>query len=108
MFVLLLLFTFFAIREVDAFSKCKNLSRNLTCEANTLNYITVNLGIHSHLDLFWLKTFEDYYYGENSAHEKTQKAVCVRKIFNGVLSALLENSSRTYIISEIAFFKKWY
>jgi hypothetical protein len=51
---------------------------------------------HSHDDLGWIKTFDEYYDDE------------VRHIYTSVMKSLIANSDRKFTIVEIGFFSKWY
>ena len=59
--------------------------------------INIHIIPHTHLDPGWLKTPEEYYQEES-----------VGLIFSTVLTSLINNSDRTFIINEIYYFKIWY
>eukprot|EP01135_Chromosphaera_perkinsii_P003063 Nk52_evm10s234 gene=Nk52_evmTU10s234 len=74
-------------------------------EENDSNLIHVHLIPHSHDDVGWLKTTEEYYLGTNDVdHPNT----CVKCILDGVTSALFENPSRSFSVVEISYFKRWW
>ncbi|KAG5862675.1 hypothetical protein JTB14_006632 [Gonioctena quinquepunctata] len=66
--------------------------------------INVHLVPHSHDDVGWLKSVEDYYYGFNNEVQN----VGVQYIFDSVLQALTRSPERRYIQVETAFFWKWW
>ncbi|KAJ8940812.1 hypothetical protein NQ314_010570 [Rhamnusium bicolor] len=74
------------------------------CHAIDSNKINVHLIPHSHDDVGWLKTVEEYYYGRNDSIQN----VGVQYIFESVLQALEQDSSRRFIQVETAFFWKWW
>ena len=59
--------------------------------------ITVHVLPHSHDDPGWIKTFDEYYYNRS-----------VIDILSNTIISLTHNPNRTFIYSEISFFKKWY
>ncbi|XP_049819132.1 lysosomal alpha-mannosidase [Aethina tumida] len=66
------------------------------CAPIDLNKINVHLVMHSHDDVGWVNTVDQYYY---------QK---VEIIISSVVGALLQNEDRKFIQVETAFFKKWW
>lgn len=59
---------------------------------------------HTHDDVGWLKTVDQYYYNEK---RKIQNAG-VEDILNSVVQSLLRNPQRRFIYAEAAFFFKWW
>ena len=51
---------------------------------------------HSHLDAGWLRSY-DYYYQYK-----------VKDVFNSAITSLLEVSSRTYTVGDLAFFSRFF
>ena len=66
--------------------------------------LQVHLVPHTHDDVGWLKTVDQYYYG----HKNYIQQACVRSILDSVISQLRENPSRRFIYVEIAFFETWW
>ena len=66
--------------------------------------MVVHLIPHSHDDVGWLKTVDEYYYNWNRG---TFNA-CVRDILNTVSKALIDNPQRTFTQVEIKFFSMWW
>ena len=66
--------------------------------------LQVHLVPHTHDDVGWLKTVDQYYYG----HKNYIQQACVRNILDSVISQLRENPSRRFIYVEIAFFETWW
>ena len=58
--------------------------------------IYVHMVAHSHDDVGWLMTAEEYYQSQ------------VVNILNSVILALLENSERKFSWTEIFYFKRWW
>ena len=56
---------------------------------------------HTHNDLGWLYTMEQYYDGSNPRG-------CVKCILDSVVEELVKNPDRKFSYSEMAFFKKWW
>lgn len=74
------------------------------CPETKANMINVHLVPHSHDDVGWLKTVDQYYYG---AKNNIQHAG-VQYILDSVVGELLKDSRRRFIQVETSFFSKWY
>ncbi|XP_072398925.1 lysosomal alpha-mannosidase-like [Diabrotica undecimpunctata] len=74
------------------------------CATTNSSKINVHLIAHSHDDLGWLKTAEDYFYGE---HNDIQNGG-VQYVLDSVLQALTQNEDRRFIQAETAYFWKWW
>ena len=66
--------------------------------------LQVHLVPHTHDDVGWLKTVDEYYYGAN----RTIQAGSVQYILDTSVATLLKNPNRTFIYVEIAFFQRWW
>ncbi|XP_052868628.1 lysosomal alpha-mannosidase-like [Anopheles cruzii] len=66
--------------------------------------LNVHLVPHSHDDVGWLKTVDQYYYGSRSNIQKAG----VQYILDSVVQELLKDSKRRFIQVESAFMQKWY
>ncbi|XP_029636473.1 lysosomal alpha-mannosidase [Octopus sinensis] len=66
--------------------------------------INVHLVPHTHDDVGWLKTVDQYFYG---AKTKIQNAG-VQYILDSVIQELLKDPSRRFIYVEMAFFWRWW
>ncbi|XP_019447417.1 PREDICTED: alpha-mannosidase At3g26720-like isoform X6 [Lupinus angustifolius] len=66
--------------------------------------INVHLVPHSHDDVGWLKTVDQYYVGSNNSI----RGACVQNVLDSVISALLEDKNRKFIYVEMAFFQRWW
>ena len=58
---------------------------------------------HSHDDVGWKSTAEELYSGINE-----YGFICIKTILDGVIEALLMDSSRRFTYVEIFFLKMWY
>ena len=80
----------------------------LICAVMTLlapvTAVNVHIVPHTHDDVGWLKTVDQYYYGANNSIQHAG----VQYILDSVISALVENSNRTFIYVEQAFFQTWW
>ncbi|CAF1299677.1 unnamed protein product [Rotaria sordida] len=74
------------------------------CNLGDPNKLNVHIVPHTHDDVGWLKTVDQYYYG---ARENIQHAG-VQYILDSVIHALEENPDRRFIYVEIAFFWRWW
>lgn len=66
--------------------------------------LNVHIVAHTHDDVGWLKTVDQYYYGNRI---KTQKA-SVQNILDSVIDSLLKDPNKRFIYVESAFFFKWW
>lgn len=66
--------------------------------------LNVHLVPHTHDDVGWLKTVDQYYYGSK---QNIQNAG-VQYILDTVIQELISNPNRRFIYVETAYFKKWW
>ncbi|CAF3755266.1 unnamed protein product [Rotaria sp. Silwood1] len=74
------------------------------CNLGHPNKLNVHIVTHTHDDVGWLKTIDQYYYGSRSE-------ICnrgVQYIIDSMIQALLDNPDRRYIYVEMAFFWRWW
>ncbi|CAF3076283.1 unnamed protein product [Rotaria sp. Silwood2] len=74
------------------------------CNLGDPNKLNVHIVPHTHDDVGWLKTVDQYYYG---ARNNIQHAD-VQYILDSVIHSLEENPDRRFIYVEIAFFWRWW
>jgi hypothetical protein len=66
--------------------------------------LNVHVVCHTHDDVGWLKTVDQYYWG---ARQDIQVAG-VQYILDAVVAALETNTDRRFVYAEIAFFERWW
>ncbi|KAG0483110.1 hypothetical protein HPP92_011194 [Vanilla planifolia] len=66
--------------------------------------LNVHLVAHSHDDVGWLKTVDQYFVGSNNSIQ----GACVQNVLDSVVSALLGDKNRKFIYVEQAFFQRWW
>ncbi|XP_057730935.1 probable alpha-mannosidase At5g13980 [Arachis stenosperma] len=76
-----------------------NTSSNIV--AGKLN---VHLVAHTHDDVGWLKTVDQYYVGSNNSIQ----GACVQNVLDSLVPALLADKNRRFIYVEQAFFQRWW
>ena len=64
----------------------------------------VHIVPHTHDDVGWLKTVDQYYYGANN----TIQQAAVQYIIESVVTQLLRDEDRRFVYAEIAFFARWF
>uniref|UniRef100_A0A182IWS0 Glycoside hydrolase family 38 N-terminal domain-containing protein n=1 Tax=Anopheles atroparvus TaxID=41427 RepID=A0A182IWS0_ANOAO len=74
------------------------------CPVPKEGMINVHLVPHSHDDVGWLKTVDQYYYGSRNNIQKAG----VQYIIDSVVQELLKDPNRRFVYVESAFFHKWY
>ncbi|XP_064094192.1 lysosomal alpha-mannosidase-like isoform X1 [Macrobrachium nipponense] len=77
---------------------------NPTCNPGKPGMLNVHFVCHTHDDVGWLKTVDQYYYGAKSSIQRAG----VQYILDSVVSALLEDPTRKFIYVESAFFFRWW
>ncbi|XP_030561633.1 lysosomal alpha-mannosidase isoform X2 [Drosophila novamexicana] len=75
-----------------------------SCHPTKPNMLNVHLIAHTHDDVGWLKTVDQYYYGSET---RIQKAG-VQYIIDSVVESLLRDPEKRFIYVESAFFFKWW
>ncbi|KAK9506079.1 hypothetical protein O3M35_008077 [Rhynocoris fuscipes] len=75
-----------------------------TCPKTKPDVINIHLVAHTHDDVGWLKTKDQYYYGQRLDIQEAG----VEYILDSVVEALLENPDRRFIYVETAFFWQWW
>ncbi|CAF1141929.1 unnamed protein product [Rotaria sordida] len=75
-----------------------------SCNLGKSDKLNVHIVAHTHDDVGWLKTVDQYYYG--SRGEIVRRGV--QYILDSVVQALVENSDRRFIYVEMAFFWRWW
>ncbi|KAL1554044.1 alpha-mannosidase [Salvia divinorum] len=66
--------------------------------------INVHLVPHTHDDVGWLKTIDQYYVGSNNSIQ----VACVQNVLDSLIPALLADKNRKFIYVEQAFFQRWW
>ncbi|KAF5479242.1 hypothetical protein F2P56_000079 [Juglans regia] len=66
--------------------------------------LNVHLVPHTHDDVGWLKTVDQYYVGSNNSIQ----GACVQNVLDSMVSALLADKNRKFIYVEQAFFQRWW
>lgn len=74
------------------------------CPRGEPNKLNVHLVPHTHDDVGWLKTVDQYFYGLNTSIQRAG----VQYILDTSIQQLLENPERRFIFVETAFFWKWW
>ncbi|CAB3399154.1 unnamed protein product [Caenorhabditis bovis] len=99
------LVTFFPILYCILGTSLQDCSWNV-CHpiASENDVITVHLIAHTHDDLGWIKTVDQYYYGARP----DLVPVGVQYIYNTVIEELLKNPDRRFSFAETGFLWRWY
>ena len=66
--------------------------------------LQVHLVPHTHNDVGWLKTVDEYFYGANNSIQHAG----VQYILDSVIPQLRANKTKRFIYVEIAFFERWW
>jgi len=85
----------------DVYLRAGQQTSSLPAEEKTLN---VHIVPHTHDDVGWLKTVEQYYHGQNNTIQHAN----VNLILDTVMEELAKNANRTFTYVEQAFFSMWW
>ncbi|KAK4410705.1 putative alpha-mannosidase [Sesamum angolense] len=66
--------------------------------------INVHLVPHTHDDVGWLKTVDQYYVGSNNSIQ----GACVQNVLDSLIPSLLADKNRKFVYVEQAFFQRWW
>ncbi|ESO94820.1 hypothetical protein LOTGIDRAFT_232262 [Lottia gigantea] len=93
----------------------KQILEDGSCDFNKCNpvkegMLNVHLIPHSHDDVGWLKTVEQYYTGEAGGSGRSQHpgTECVRCVLNTTIPLLVANPNRRFIFIEMAFLERYW
>ncbi|KAL3720552.1 hypothetical protein ACJRO7_005376 [Eucalyptus globulus] len=75
-----------------------------TCAGVVEGKLNVHLVPHSHDDVGWLKTIDQYYVGSNNSIQ----GACVENVLDSVIEALARDPNRKFVFAEMAFFQRWW
>ncbi|NXV39293.1 MA2B1 mannosidase, partial [Rissa tridactyla] len=75
-----------------------------SCPPTRPDLLNVHLVPHTHDDVGWLKTVEQYFYG---VRNEVQHAG-VQYILDSVVAQLVANPSRRFVYAEVAFLARWW
>jgi lysosomal alpha-mannosidase len=75
-----------------------------TCNLGKADKLNVHIVPHTHDDVGWIRTVEEYFYGSR----KDLGLPGVQYIIDSAIEALLDNPDRRFIYVEIAFFWRWW
>uniref|UniRef100_A0A8K9XI24 Alpha-mannosidase n=1 Tax=Oncorhynchus mykiss TaxID=8022 RepID=A0A8K9XI24_ONCMY len=75
-----------------------------SCHATKPGMLNVHLVPHTHDDVGWLKTVDQYFYGDRNDIQHAG----VQYILDSVVDQLLKNPDRRFIYVETAFFYRWW
>ncbi|KZV21769.1 alpha-mannosidase [Dorcoceras hygrometricum] len=82
---------------------CKFIAYN-TSQGIVDGKLNVHLVPHTHDDVGWLKTVDQYYVGSNNSIQ----GACVQNVLDSLIPALLADKNRKFIYVEQAFFQRWW
>ena len=66
--------------------------------------LNVHIVPHTHDDVGWLKTVDQYFSGANASIQQAD----VRRIISSVVDELSKDPKRTFVYAEMAFFSRWW
>ncbi|BAF28356.1 probable alpha-mannosidase At5g13980 [Oryza sativa Japonica Group] len=66
--------------------------------------LNVHVVPHTHDDVGWLKTVDQYYVGSNNSIQ----GACVQNVLDSLVPALLKDENRKFVYVEQAFFQRWW
>ena len=67
--------------------------------------LIVHLVHHTHDDVGWLKSKNDYFTGGGSGYHKNRNVI---KILDNMTQALIKDSTRKFSYVEMSYFSRWF
>uniref|UniRef100_A0A8K9X3W4 Alpha-mannosidase n=1 Tax=Oncorhynchus mykiss TaxID=8022 RepID=A0A8K9X3W4_ONCMY len=95
---------FGAFPSVKHPKKVLHVDTRYSCHATKPGMLNVHLVPHTHDDVGWLKTVDQYFYGDRNDIQHAG----VQYILDSVVDQLLKNPDRRFIYVETAFFYRWW
>ena len=89
---------------VPSIKKLEPSEFRYAAETSNAKVLNIHIVPHTHDDVGWLKTVDQYYLGLN---ESIQQA-SVHEILDSVVASLMENPARTFTYVEQKFFSMWW
>ncbi|KAJ1295938.1 hypothetical protein BS78_01G260800 [Paspalum vaginatum] len=93
-----------AAAAAEASASAFAVSSNASAAAVAGGKLNVHLVPHSHDDVGWLKTVDQYYVGSNNSIQ----GACVMNTLDSVVDALARDPARKFVVVEQAFFQRWW
>ncbi|KAL0397205.1 UNVERIFIED_CONTAM: putative alpha-mannosidase [Sesamum calycinum] len=93
----------FTVCVVCVLVECKYMVYN-TSQGIVPGKINVHLVPHTHDDVGWLKTVDQYYVGSNNSIQ----GACVQNVLDSLIPSLLADKNRKFVYVEQAFFQRWW
>ncbi|CAH8588328.1 unnamed protein product [Dicrocoelium dendriticum] len=98
--------------EILIYFLCFSLSQSFpthncgydACDLGKRGFLNVHLIPHTHDDVGWLKTVDQYYYGSMNHIQRAG----VQYILDSVVDALAADPARRFTYVEVAFFDRWW
>ncbi|KAL6175117.1 hypothetical protein ACLB2K_051760 [Fragaria x ananassa] len=90
---------------VFPFAESKFIAYNTTSQI-VPGKLNVHIVPHTHDDVGWVKTVDQYYTGANNS--LLGFPACVRNVLDSLVPALLADKNRKFIYAEQAFFQLWW
>uniref|UniRef100_A0A672K588 Alpha-mannosidase n=1 Tax=Sinocyclocheilus grahami TaxID=75366 RepID=A0A672K588_SINGR len=84
------------------------LGEGQSCPATKPSMLNVHLVPHTHDDVGWLKTVDQYYHGGEALFMSDLKHAGVQYILDSVIDQLQKDPARRFIYVETAFFYRWW
>jgi len=75
------------------------------CDYNASAHLNIHISAHTHNDIGWLKTIDQYYYGDKRDIDMRGG---VQYILDNVVSELYRDPKKRFIYVEMGFFKRWW
>jgi hypothetical protein len=91
-------------RENESFLLRQDTRASSSDTAKNSRVLNIHIVPHSHDDVGWLKTVDQYFYGLNQSIQRAS----VNDILDSIIGALLENPSRTFTYVEQKYFSMWW
>ncbi|XP_075234811.1 lysosomal alpha-mannosidase-like [Lycorma delicatula] len=78
------------------------------CPEISQNKTNIHLICHTHDDVGWVKTVDQYFFGGRRNSKGNERFFAVEQILDSVISELLKNKERRFVYVESAFLWQWW
>jgi lysosomal alpha-mannosidase len=98
-----LIFALISVVVAAGASECLKASYG-HCNLGKEGFINVHLVSHTHDDVGWLKTVDQYFYGSNAGKQEAT----VQYVLDSVVDELAKDPTKRFVYVEIAYFWRWW
>ena len=92
------------LKKKQEIENVMNHLKECKARVNESEMLDIHVIPHSHDDVGWLKTVDQYFYG----YRNDIQLAGVQYTIDGVVTELVNDPKKTFVYVEMAFFYRWY